>query len=81
MNSHELARKAIREEDLIGRRFLRGGEYIILNDYISQQERLALLVSRIINLSHHPYFPEIPDLPAWKEAIAELESAISYMRD
>ena len=28
---------------------------------------------RMMELTKHPYFPEIKDLPAWQEALAELE--------
>lgn len=73
MISHDKARTAIQESDLIGRRDMKNGPYIIINDYIAQRERLELAIKRVLNLTKHPYFPEIKDLPAWQEALAELE--------
>ena len=73
MISHDKAREAIRDTDLIGRRNIRNGPYIVVNDYISQRQRIELAVKRVLNLTKHPYFPEVKDLPAWSEALAELE--------
>lgn len=77
MTKHERAREAIKDADLIGRRNMRNGEYIIVADYIQKMERLELAAKRILNLSNHPLFPEVNDFPAWEQAKAELEIELS----
>ncbi len=39
-------------------------------------EKLRDLLRRVVNLSHHPYFPTIPDLPAWVAIIQEAEAEL-----
>jgi hypothetical protein len=44
---------------------------------ISAAPELLDALQTIVNLSSHPYFPELPDLPAWKERITQARTAIA----
>lgn len=51
-------------------------KYCSIHQDAEQNQQARILLQRLVNLAQHPYFPDLPDLPAWAELIQKAKEAL-----